>query len=280
MPLPALQIEGQPARAHTQGLEIVDGRYYVTARREDVAPKRALLLRTDATRANWDAWDITPSETSGKLTSLDHPGGLQSDGQRLWIPVAESKRGGRSLLRVFDLGKLTPGRKLQPEFEVEVNDHIGALAVAANRQLVFGANWDTEAVYIWDTQGHLQRKMTPDELQRRSLGVSSSVTSGGGIAVQDWKAVGDQLVLSGLFRPAGSAGAQPLSRLVVWNGFEAQAGAGWSCALPLQDGTELAREAMALSAGLVHFLPEDLGATNRLFKVTLAALSAHRQSSD
>jgi hypothetical protein len=36
--------------------------------------------------------------------------------------------------------------------------------------------------------------------------------------------------------------------------------------LPKQNGTELAREGMALLDGIAHFLPEDLGETNRIFR--------------
>jgi hypothetical protein len=75
-------------------LEIKSGKYYVTARRDDVHPRRALLLRTDARGTDWDVWDITPVDAHGALTTLDHPGGMQSDGDRLWIPLAESKRKG------------------------------------------------------------------------------------------------------------------------------------------------------------------------------------------
>jgi hypothetical protein len=42
--------------------------------------------------------------------------------------------------------------------------------------------------------------------------------------------------------------------------------------LPRRDGVELAREAMAISDGSVYFLPGDLGASNRLFRVALAEL--------
>jgi hypothetical protein len=42
--------------------------------------------------------------------------------------------------------------------------------------------------------------------------------------------------------------------------------------LPLQNGTELAREAMAVSGGFVYFLPEDLRENNRLFRIPLARL--------
>src|SRR5206468_7568295 len=88
IPLPELRIDGQPAKAHTQGLELAGASYYVTARREDVRPKRALLLRTAKSATHWDVWDITPRD-SGNAILLDHPGGMQSDGQRLWIPLAQ-----------------------------------------------------------------------------------------------------------------------------------------------------------------------------------------------
>jgi hypothetical protein len=37
----------------------------------------------------------------------------------------------------------------------------------------------------------------------------------------------------------------------------------------------MAREAMAISNGAIYFLPEDLGASNRLFRVSLADLMKH-----
>ena len=104
--LPPLRIEGRPARAHTQGLELAGGKYYVTARRDDVRPRRALLLRTDPAATGWDVWDITPMDAQGAVTGLDHPGGMQSDGTRLWIPVAESKRNSRAMIRAFLLADL------------------------------------------------------------------------------------------------------------------------------------------------------------------------------
>src|SRR5438093_2747323 len=72
--LPPLKVNGEAARAHTQGFEVAGGRYYVTARRDDVKPRRALLLRTVPEGTTWDVWDITPSDPTGATTALDHPG--------------------------------------------------------------------------------------------------------------------------------------------------------------------------------------------------------------
>ena len=270
--MPPLRIKGQAARAHTQGLEVLDGKYYVTARREDVQPKRALLLRTAAGASDWDIWDITPVGIGGTVTILDHPGGFQSDGKRLWIPLAESKRKGSSLIRAFPMSGLAPGQPLKAEFEFAVNDHIGAVAVSSARKIVFGANWDTEAVYLWDFDGRLQRTMNGPELESRGLGVVSGVNGRAGLAVQDWKVVGDRLFASGLFRGPGVAPESSQSRLISFVGFAELGFQRWSISLPKQNGTELGQEAMAIADGLVYFLPGDLGASNWIFRLPLADL--------
>ena len=278
--LPPLLIDGQLARAHTQGLEIKSGKYYVTARRDDVQPRRALLLRTDPRGTNWDVWDITPVDARGVLTTLDHPGGMQSDGNRLWIPLAESKRTGNSLIRVFPMAGIVSGQPLKAEFEFPVSDHIGALAVSADHRIVFGANWDTETVYIWDFDGCLQRTLNGPELQSLGLGVVSGPNGRAGLAVQDWKMVGHRLFASGLFREPGVVRESPQSRLMSFAGFSEPGFQQRSIRLPKQNGTELAQEAMAILDGFVYFLPEDLGASNRIFRVSLADLKKRSISQD
>ena len=270
--LPPLRVQGQSARAHTQGLELAAGKYFVTARREDVRPKQALLLRTDSAREDWDVWDITPMDAHGAVTALDHPGGMQSDGTRLWVPLAGSKRNGRTVIRAFQLTELEPGRRLKSDFEFPVADHIGAVAVSAEHQLLFGANWDTEKVYVWDLKGRLQRTLTGAELKERGLGVVAGPEGRPGVAVQDWKLTGERLFASGLFRAPGSAAESPGSRLLWFSGFLSRDFQRHTVTLPLRNGTELAREAMAVSDGMIYFLPEDLGATNRMFRLAVTNL--------
>lgn len=270
--LPPLRVLGQPARAHTQGLELAEGHYYVTARRDDIRPRRALLLRTTAARTDWDVWDITPVDAQGAVTALDHPGGMQSDGKRLWIPLAESKRNGRSIIRVFALADMIAGRPLKPGFEFSVNDHLGALAVDAQRKLVLGANWDTEMVYVWDLGGRLQRTLTRSDLEARGLGVAASGEGQAGVAIQDWKFVGARLIASGLFLGSTPLTPGSKSRLLSFERFLESDFRNRSVALPLQQETQLANEGMAVSDGAVYFLPEDLGATNRLFRARFGDL--------
>jgi hypothetical protein len=217
-------------------------------------------------------WDITPVDARGTLTALDHPGGMQSDGERLWIPLAESQRRGRSVIRVFPLAGMVPGQSLKAELEFPVGDHIGAVAVDRGQRDVYGANWDTESVYVRGFDGRLQRTMSGTVLEGRALGVFGGANGRAGLAVQDWKVVGDRLFASGLFRGPGVAPELPQSRLMSFSEFLKPAFQRWSIILPKQNGTELAREAMAIADGTVHFLPEDLGGSNRIFRVSLADL--------
>jgi Family of unknown function (DUF6454) len=275
--LPALRIDGRQARAHTQGLEVIGGKYYVTARRDDVRPRRALLLRIAVGQTDWNVWDITPVDNSGALTALDHPGGMQSDGKRLWVPVAESKRRGHSIIRVFSVAGLKAGKRLIPDFEFAVDDHIGAVAVSGDRKEVFGANWDTEDVYVWDLTGRLERTLTGSDLEKRMLGTAPGSASRSGVAVQDWKVVDDRLYASGLFKTTAAVPAPTESRLLILDRFLEADCHSRAIVLPPHRGIELAQEAMAISAGFIHFFPEDLGASNRLFRLSLAKLLKTRQ---
>ena len=161
------------------------------------------------------------------------------------------------------------GHPLKSEIEFPVDDHIGAIAVATHRRILLGANWDTETVYVWDFEGRLKQTLRGRALEKRGLGVVAGSANSKGVAVQDWKFVGERLFASGLCASAGNA---TRSRWISFTNFLQLNCHSWSIALPLQQETELAREAMAVSDGFVHFLPEDLGASNRIFRVRITGL--------
>ena len=268
-PLPALTIEGRPARAHTQGLESIGSDLLVTARRDDIQPKRALLLRLRSGSTTWDSWDITVSQGAGTPEALDHPGGFQSDGTRLWIPLAQSARHGHSRIRVYALDTLKPGITPTPEIEFPVDDHIGAIAVSRDTGQVLGASWDTECVYVWDLSGRLERRLTVPELRARKLGMTRSPESRSGLAVQDWKFVGPRLLASGLHKESSGVHPVPQSRLIWFDSFLEPEVHTTIISLPRVGAVEPGHEGMAVSGAEILFLPEDLGATNRLLRVPL-----------
>ncbi len=273
--LPALRIDGVPARVHTQGIEWVGSTLWVTARREDVTPKQPLLLCTTLGAARWDAWNLALSDVGAGGHLLDHPGGMQSDGVHLWIPLAESRRNGRSVVRLIRLDSLISGQPIRAARQFEVADHIGAIAVAPERNRVFGASWDTETVWVWELSGKLIRKVSASGLARWGLGFVGGDGPRAGLTVQDWKWVGNELMASGLWKSGGprveggDESTKARSRLVGYRGvltFDLKQEPQWIL-LPEVAGIELAHEGMAISKGRVWFLPEDLGRTNRMFSV-------------
>ena len=144
----------------------------------------------------------------------------------------------------------------------------------ADRKLIFGANWDAERVYVWDFKGRLQRTLTDFELKARGLGVITGAGGRAGLAVQDWKVVGERFYASGLFRaPPGSPKVATENRLIWFTDFLTPGFLSRTVTLPRSKGIMLAREGMAISDGMIHFLPEDLGASNRLFRIPLADLT-------
>lgn len=263
--LPALRLRGEPLTAHTQGLEIVGDSLYVTARQDTPAPRRALLLRTAWQAAGWDLWELTAGEPG-----LDHPGGLQSDGQRLWIPLATSRRGGTSRIQAYALADLKPGQPPRPEVEFAVTNHIGALAVLPRQDLLVGAAWDTDTVYLWDRQGRLKETLRGADLRRRGLGGEPLAGELPGLAVQDWKFVDGVLVAAGLVKPGGTAG-HSFSRL-LWLDSRLEHLPTLPPLPPGPEGVELGREGMAVAKDSVWFLPGDLGATNAIYRTSWPAL--------
>jgi hypothetical protein len=268
--LPPVRIGGQEIRAHTQGLELSGQNFYVTARQEDIKPRKALLLRATLSDTNWDVWDLTSAGDVRPAMELDHPGGMQSDGKRLWIPIAQSKPKSRAVVRVFSLERIVPGTPLKPEFEFSFDDHIGALAVSTNQNSLFGANWDTETVYVWGLDNVLKGKLTGPELWVRGLGIGGGDGSRKGIAVQDWKLTNHRLFASGLSQSDRENSSR--SRLVILENCLASDFKKREISLPRQKGVELGREAMAVSDTHIYFLPEDLGVTNRLFRIPITDL--------
>ncbi|SVB97800.1 uncharacterized protein METZ01_LOCUS250654, partial [marine metagenome] len=117
--LPPFDINGKPAKAHTQGLLVHQNGFFVTARRDDINPRRSLLLwlncdpsnqkdNCNESKGTWaKIWDITPTSQPASWSGmLDHPGGFDSDGENLWIPISQSRRNGKTMVRKFSIRSL------------------------------------------------------------------------------------------------------------------------------------------------------------------------------
>ncbi|TWU13510.1 hypothetical protein CA54_23450 [Symmachiella macrocystis] len=258
--LPNFDIDGKPARIHTQGLFVTQRHYYVTGRLE-TPPRRALLLRFDRKDLKTVEFvDITPKQKNpADALRLDHPGGFDFDGREFWIPISASRPQSRTVVLRFPH---QPDKRLSAtvsKVAFTSDDHIGAIACDSLSRELYGANWDTKLVYRWRMDGRVVETIPRQEL------VSDDKTWA--MAVQDWKGLDNHQILAGgidknrdrdpAISPAVVAILDIPKRTMIA-----------SARLPRPEGTELTltREGLAIRGDQLFFLPGDLGQHARVFR--------------
>lgn len=150
---------------HVQGIDLEDGNLWVSS--------------VDA-KANKGHLSLLDARTGKLLKQVEvqegrriHAGGLQLDGDSVWLPVAEYDRDGPTTVQRRNKNTL----KLESEFEVD--DHIGCVAVGANR--LMGGNWDSRIVYTWSKDGReLARKPSPSGANFQELKLDGALLIGSG----------------------------------------------------------------------------------------------------
>lgn len=86
--------------------------------------------------------------------TIYHPGGIDYDGRSIWVPVAEYRPQGQSILY-----RVNP-KTLEAAEVFHVADHIGAIAHAAREPLLYGVNWGSREFYVWKSNGSLVKRTT------------------------------------------------------------------------------------------------------------------------
>jgi hypothetical protein len=139
--------------------------------------------------------------------TIYHPGGIDFDGEHMWVSVAEYRAGSRSIVYTID-----------PEsFEVRerfrVDDHIGWILRDPGLDLVFGGSWGSRNFHTWDTEGKMVDTWENpghfiDYQDAQLLGPGLLLCSGISLLPQ---ADGTSLELGGL------ALVKPLRRRIKWD---------------------------------------------------------------
>jgi hypothetical protein len=211
---------------HIQGIVADDGRLWVTSL--DRATRKGWLFEYEL-------------ETGKRLRGIEvqqgemyHPGGFDHDEESLWIPVAEYRPSGKTVIQ----------RRSKATLEVlssfEAADHIGALAVLPDGLLC--ANWDARQFHFFSREGKLLwSRANPQpsryqDIKRRYGAIVAAGLLGRGEAaraVVDWLDPDTLLLLS----------RETLGRT--------------------DRGIPYTNEGMDLRDGLLYLLPED--APSRLF---------------
>ncbi|QKW05933.1 hypothetical protein HUT18_05535 [Streptomyces sp. NA04227] len=111
-----------------------------------------------------DGYDRSPGKGRGHLFVLDlqgkllkdivlgegndyHPGGIDTDGRSLWVPVAEYRPYSHSLVYRIDL------KSLAVHEEFEVDDHVGGIVPDPATGELHGVTWGSREFYTWNGRG-------------------------------------------------------------------------------------------------------------------------------
>jgi hypothetical protein len=123
-----------------------------------------------------DGHDRTPGRGSGHLLVMDrdgtlrrdipvgsdtiyHPGGIDVDGESVWVPVAEYRPDSKAIIYRLDVST----SRVTPAFEVD--DHISAVVRDRITGNLHGMSWDARTMYAWTSDGNLlARKANEDQL--------------------------------------------------------------------------------------------------------------------
>jgi hypothetical protein len=79
--------------------------------------------------------------------AMYHPGGIDYDGQDIWVPVAEYRPDSRSIVYRVDPATMTAAEVFR------VADHIGAIVHNTDDQTLHGVSWGSRRFYRWTLRG-------------------------------------------------------------------------------------------------------------------------------
>lgn len=117
-----------------------------------------------------DGYDRSPGRGVGHLFVLDlkgrlldditlgegdmyHPGGIDTDGRSVWVPVAEYRPNSAAVVYRVDV------RTLKVTEAFRVDDHVGGVVPEPRTGKVHGVSWGSRTLYSWDRHGRqLQRR--------------------------------------------------------------------------------------------------------------------------
>lgn len=142
---------------HTQGLIKIGDVFYVSA--------VEIIEKTETYGKSDNLWDFSLTRTAGKgrgwlfkfdgngkllgkveLTNNDafHPGGMDFDGEYIWVPVAEYRP--NSFSNIYRVDPNT----MEAQLSFRVNDHIGNILHNTARDIFHGSSWGSRRMYEWN----------------------------------------------------------------------------------------------------------------------------------
>lgn len=79
-----------------------------------------------------------------------HPGGIDFDGRRVWVPVAQYRPDSRAIVYTVD------ARSYRVQQEFQYADHVGGIVRDGVTGRLHGVSWGSRELFTWGTGGKLQ----------------------------------------------------------------------------------------------------------------------------
>lgn len=83
--------------------------------------------------------------------AMYHPGGIDFDGERLWVSVAEYRPNSKSVVYTID------PKSLKAERIFEFEDHLGAVVFDRKNERLVGVSWGSRRFYSWQMRNEDER---------------------------------------------------------------------------------------------------------------------------
>ena len=165
---------------HPQGMVKIGEAFFVSSvevRNRDAGEGTGHLFRIDKT--GHLVTDLRLGENA-----IYHPGGIDYDGQSLWVPVAEYRPDSRSIVYRVD------PETMKATVVLRFADHIGAIVHNTDDHTLHGISWGSRRFYRWTLgrDGKVTNGDTPPE-RLRTLNTSHYLD------YQDCKYVGERRML-------------------------------------------------------------------------------------
>lgn len=127
---------------HPQGMTIIDDHIYISSvhaiKRKDGIGKGYLFKINDK-------GNLVKTLELGEGARY-HPGGIDFDGEEIWVSVAEYKPDSSSIVYAVDPAMM----KARKVFEFP--DHLGAIAHDPDNHILFALSWGSRRFYTWPTE--------------------------------------------------------------------------------------------------------------------------------
>jgi len=137
---------------HPQGMVKIGKHFYISSVETIIKPEKFENFK--------DGYDRNPGEGVGHLFKFDHsgnliavinlgegiiyhPGGIDYDGESIWVPVAEYRPNSRSIIYCVDPTTLKATKVFR------FNDHIGGLVYNTWSNTLIGISWGARRFYTW-----------------------------------------------------------------------------------------------------------------------------------